>query len=35
MKRILGGTPAEIVASRGSLADPSSLDAFVALARGI
>ena len=35
VKRILGGTPAEIVASRGSLADPSSLDAFVALARGI
>ena len=34
VKRILGGTPAEVAASRGSLADPSSLDAFEALARG-
>jgi acetoacetyl-CoA synthetase len=32
VKRILCGTPAEIAASRGSLADPTSLDAFVALA---
>jgi acetoacetyl-CoA synthetase len=34
VKRILGGTPAEAAASRGSLADPSSLDAFEALGRG-
>jgi acetoacetyl-CoA synthetase len=33
VKRILTGTPPEIAASRGSLADPSSLDAFVDLAR--
>ena len=33
VKRILGGTPADVAASRGSLADPSSLDAFEALAR--
>ncbi|MGH2401361.1 MAG: acetoacetate--CoA ligase, partial [Candidatus Limnocylindria bacterium] len=32
VKRILCGTPAEVAASRGSLADPTSLDAFVALA---
>jgi acetoacetyl-CoA synthetase len=34
VKRILSGTPAEVAASRGSLADPTSLDAFVELARG-
>ena len=34
VKRILSGTPADVAASRGSLADPTSLDAFVALARG-
>ena len=34
VKRILGGTPADVAASRGSLADPRSLDAFVELARG-
>jgi acetoacetyl-CoA synthetase len=33
VKRILGGTPADVAASRGSLADPTSLDAFVGLAR--
>jgi acetoacetyl-CoA synthetase len=33
VKRILSGTPAEVAASRGSLADPTSLDAFVELAR--
>jgi acetoacetyl-CoA synthetase len=33
VKRILSGTPADVAASRGSLADPTSLDAFVALAR--
>ena len=33
VKRILGGTPADAAASRGSLADPSSLDAFEALFR--
>ena len=33
VKRILGGTPADAAASRGSLADPSSLDAFEDLAR--
>jgi acetoacetyl-CoA synthetase len=32
VKRILLGTPAEKAASRDTLADPSSLDAFVALA---
>jgi acetoacetyl-CoA synthetase len=32
VKRILRGEPADRVASRGSLADPSALDAFVALA---
>jgi len=34
VKRILGGTPADVAASRGSLADPRSLDAFEELARG-
>jgi acetoacetyl-CoA synthetase len=33
VKRILTGTPADQAASRGSLANPDSLDAFVALAR--
>jgi acetoacetyl-CoA synthetase len=33
VKRILSGTPPEAAASRGSLADPASLDAFVAYAR--
>jgi len=33
VKRILTGTPADTAASRGSLADPRSLDAFVELAR--
>ena len=33
VKRILSGTPADEAASRGSLANPDSLDAFVALAR--
>jgi acetoacetyl-CoA synthetase len=32
VKRILTGTPAEVAASRGSLADPDSLDPFVELA---
>ena len=32
VKRILTGTPADVAASRGSLADPSSLDAFAAMA---
>ncbi len=32
VKRILSGAPADRVASRGSLADPDALDAFVALA---
>jgi acetoacetyl-CoA synthetase len=32
VKRILGGDQADRVASRGSLADPDALDAFVALA---
>lgn len=32
VKRILSGTPADVAASRGSLADPTSLDAFVRLA---
>ena len=33
IKRILTGTPADVAASRGSLADPTSIDAFVELAR--
>jgi acetoacetyl-CoA synthetase len=33
VKRILQGTPAEHVASRDALADPESIDAFVAYAR--
>jgi acetoacetyl-CoA synthetase len=33
VKRILTGTPPDIAASRGSLADPSALDAFVARAQ--
>jgi acetoacetyl-CoA synthetase len=33
VKRILGGADPERVASRGSLADPDSLDPFVAMAR--
>ena len=33
VKRILTGTPPDAAASRGSLADPASLDAFVDLAR--
>jgi acetoacetyl-CoA synthetase len=32
VKRILTGTPADVAASRGSLADPSALDPFVELA---
>jgi acetoacetyl-CoA synthetase len=32
VKRILTGTPAEVAASAGSLADPTSLDAFVGIA---
>ncbi|HEU5150882.1 MAG TPA: acetoacetate--CoA ligase [Iamia sp.] len=32
IKRILTGTPVDTAVARGSLADPSSLDAFVALA---
>ncbi|MEO8247300.1 MAG: acetoacetate--CoA ligase [Chloroflexota bacterium] len=32
VKRILTGTPPDVAASRGSLADPASLDAFVAWA---
>ena len=32
VKRILTGTPAEVAASRGSFADPESLDPFVELA---
>jgi acetoacetyl-CoA synthetase len=32
VKRILGGTAADVAASRGSLADPTSLDAFEELA---
>jgi acetoacetyl-CoA synthetase len=32
VKRILTGTPADVAASRGSLADPASLDAFIELA---
>ncbi len=34
VKRILTGTPADLAASRGSLANPHSLDAFEELARG-
>jgi acetoacetyl-CoA synthetase len=34
VKRILTGTPPEVAASRESLADPTSLDAFVARAAG-
>jgi acetoacetyl-CoA synthetase len=34
VKRILTGTPPDVAASRGSLSDPTSLDAFVALAHG-
>jgi acetoacetyl-CoA synthetase len=34
VKRILLGDPAERVASRGSLLDPTALDDFVAIARG-
>jgi acetoacetyl-CoA synthetase len=34
VKRILTGTPADEAASRGSLADPTSLDPFVELAGG-
>jgi acetoacetyl-CoA synthetase len=33
LKRILGGTPVDVAASRGSLANPESLDAFVELGR--
>ncbi|MGH8994043.1 MAG: acetoacetate--CoA ligase [Acidimicrobiia bacterium] len=33
VKRILTGTASEVAASRGALANPESLDAFVALAR--
>ncbi|MEP7082450.1 MAG: acetoacetate--CoA ligase [Chloroflexota bacterium] len=33
VKRILTGTPPEVAAARGSLADPTSLDAFADLAR--
>jgi acetoacetyl-CoA synthetase len=33
VKRILSGTPADVAASAGSLADPTALDAFVELAR--
>ena len=34
IKRILTGTPADEAASRGSLANPESLDAFVQVANG-
>ncbi len=33
IKRIITGTPPEVAASRGSLADPTSLDPFIDLAR--
>ena len=33
VKRILTGTPPDVAASRGSLSDPSALDAFAAMAR--
>jgi hypothetical protein len=32
VKRILTGTPVEVAAARGSLADPAALDAFTTLA---
>jgi acetoacetyl-CoA synthetase len=32
VKRILTGTPPDVAASRGSLANPQALDAFAALA---
>ena len=35
VKRILGGTPPDAAASRGSLTNPESLDAFVAFARDL
>jgi acetoacetyl-CoA synthetase len=35
VKRILRGAPADSVASRGALADPGAIDAFVAYARGL
>ena len=35
IKRILTGTPPEVAASRGSLANPESLDAFVELAEDL
>jgi acetoacetyl-CoA synthetase len=35
VKRILTGTPPDEAAARGSLADPTSLDAFVELAQGL
>jgi acetoacetyl-CoA synthetase len=35
VKRILRGEPAERVASRGALADPGAIDAFVAYARAL
>ena len=34
VKRILSGTPPEMAASRGSLTDPTALDAFVAFREG-
>ena len=34
VKRILRGEPAEAVASRGALAAPDALDAFVRFAQG-
>jgi acetoacetyl-CoA synthetase len=33
VKRILTGTPPDVAASRGSMANPHALDTFVALAR--
>jgi acetoacetyl-CoA synthetase len=33
VKRILTGTPPDVAASRGSLADPTSLDPFAQLGR--
>jgi len=33
VKRIITGTPPEVAASRGSLADPTSLDPFIDFAR--
>ena len=35
VKRILQGTPANQVASKDALADPTSLDAFVAFAESM